>query len=142
MKRHWLFPAIVTALVLAGCQHGPSMPAAVPVKGQVLLPGGAPLRGGRLNFYPKDPSGLGGIEPFADVGQDGTFTVTTYQENDGAIPGSYVVTIEPVNYRAKGGNPAPLANAGQIPKKYQDKGTSDLTAEVKNEATELKLQLH
>jgi hypothetical protein len=117
------------------------MPAVVPVKGKILLPSGEPLRGGRLNFLPKNEAGLGGIEPFADIGQDGSFVVTTYQEKDGAIPGAYVVTISPIDYHAKGGNPLPLPNAGQIPKKYLGKETSDLTAEVKHEATELTLQM-
>jgi len=141
MKRQRLLLPLVVVLAVTGCQRSPSMPAVVPVKGKVLLPGGEPLRGGRLNFIPKNPSGLGGIEPFADIGQDGTFTVTTYQENDGAIPGAYVVTISPVDYKAKGGNPVKLPNAGQIPKKYLEEATSDLTADVKGEATELTLQL-
>jgi hypothetical protein len=141
MMRQRLLLALVATLVLAGCQRGPSMPAVVPVKGKVLLPGGEPLRGGRLNFLPKNPAGLGGIEPFADIGQDGTFSVTTYQENDGAIPGTYVVTITPVNFKAKGGNPVRLPNAAQIPNKYLEEATSDLTADIKGEATDLTLQL-
>src|SRR5262249_33645207 len=132
MIRQRLLLGLAVALAVVGCQRAPSMPGVVPVKGKVLLPGGEPLRGGRLNFLPKNPSGLGGIEPFADIGQDGTFTVTTYQENDGAIPGEYVVTISPVNYKAKGGNPVKLPNAEQIPKKYQDGATSDLTASIKS----------
>jgi hypothetical protein len=52
--------------------------------------------GALVVFHPKDPKvekQIGG-KPFGKVGEDGTFTLTTYAENDGAPEGEYGVTID------------------------------------------------
>jgi hypothetical protein len=114
---------ILLAAVASGCfSRGPSLPSTVAVKGKILLPGGQPLRAGRLEFIPdvKPP----GFDGFADVHKDGTFVVQTFKGDDGVVPGSYTVVVSPFDYHAPGGNPQPLAVV--IPKRYQDAKTSDL----------------
>jgi hypothetical protein len=119
---------ILAVTLVAGCSgSGPSLPEVVPVQGKVLLANGEPLRGGRLIFSPKE-NNLGGIEPFADVEKDGSFTVTTYQLNDGCIPGQYVVSLTP--YLFKSGTAVKLPNVEQIPRRYLSAETSDLLVEI------------
>jgi hypothetical protein len=88
---------------------------------------GMPLPTGRVTLHPKDNPG--GVEAFGDVQKDGTFTLTTYKPNDGAIPGSYVVTLEPFCYES--GNPTRIQD-GLIPPRYQSTATSDLVVELKD----------
>jgi hypothetical protein len=59
------------------------------------------------------------------------------------VPGTYVVTISPFNYRSKTGSPTKVAGAGQIPARYGDAATSDLKVTIKAEGgNDLNLQLH
>src|SRR5262249_8325025 len=70
--------------VLAGCNRGPKM---LPVSGKVIY-NGRPLEFGVVMFQP--PSGQpaqGQIQP------DGTFTLSTYRLNDGAVVGKHKVRV-------------------------------------------------
>jgi hypothetical protein len=119
-----LFPLFL----LAGCtSQGPTLPTAVEAKGKVLLPDGRPLSGGRVTLNPQAATE---VEAFGDVNPDGTFALTTYKPGDGAVPGTYVVTVSPFNYRSKTGNPTRIANAAQIPARYGDAATSDLKVTI------------
>jgi hypothetical protein len=63
---------------------------AFPVTGKVLLPGGSPLRAGRVEFIPvKEP----GLLAHGKIATDGTFTLQTRNPGDGAIPGEYKIRI-------------------------------------------------
>jgi hypothetical protein len=119
-----LFPLAL----LAGCtSQGPTLPATVEARGKVLLPDGRPLPGGRVTLNPQAATE---VEAFGDVNPDGTFTLTTYKPGDGAVPGTYVVTVSPFNYRSKTGSPTKIAAAGQIPARYGDAGTSGLKVTI------------
>jgi hypothetical protein len=119
-----LFPLTL----LAGCfSQGPTLPTAVEAKGKVLLPDGRPLTGGRVTLNPQAATE---VEAFGDVNPDGTFTLTTYKPGDGAVPGTYVVTVSPFNYRSKTGSPTKIAGAAQIPARYGSAGTSDLKVTI------------
>jgi hypothetical protein len=129
----------LTAALLSGCgSQGPAMPSSVPAKGVLLLPGGAPLAFVRVKFKPKDPAG---VEAFADTDKDGRFVLNTYKVGDGAVPGQYVVSIEPYDYKDRSGSPKKNAAAGQIPRRYLEDATSDLTVEVAaDKALEVRLK--
>jgi len=114
------------------------LPAVVPAKGVIQLASGQPIREGRLELTPKDK---GGVEAFGDVKPDGSFTLTTYKRDDGAVPGRYVVKISPYNYAAPGGSPARIRSAGQIPGKYLEAETSKLEVEIKKPDNDLHLRL-
>jgi hypothetical protein len=119
-----LFPLAL----LAGCtSRGPTLPTAVEAKGKILLPDGRPLPGGRVTLNPQAATE---VEAFGDVNPDGTFALTTYKPGDGAVPGNYVVTVSPFNYRSKTGSPTKIAAAGQIPARYGDTTTSDLKVTI------------
>jgi hypothetical protein len=117
-------------LLAGGCSRTyPPNPKTYPVNGKILLPGGSPLTGGRLTFHSKDPDHAV-IEPFAELEPDGSFKPTTFQQNDGLLPGTWVVTVSPRSYKT--GGPRSV-NADRIPRRYQDERSSPLVLEVKEE---------
>ena len=93
----WAAVMVFASLGCSGSQ-GPPLPATVPAKGSVALPGGQPLKAGRVVLNPQDS---GGVEAFGDLKPDGTFTLTTYKQGDGAVPGHYIATISPYNYATR-----------------------------------------
>jgi hypothetical protein len=134
---------VVALALLAGCERQrPPLPATVPAKGTIYLPGGQPLRAGRVILVPKSNQKIGRVvvEAFGDV-EDGKFTLTTYQPGDGAVPGEYVATVSPFNYRSKTGSPVRLPNAKEIPQRYQDEATSDWAVEITPEGNDLTLRM-
>src|SRR3954465_12776818 len=75
---------LLMLVILAGCNRGPKM---VPVTGKVIY-NGRPLEFGVVMFQP--PSGQpaqGQIQP------DGTFNLSTYRLNDGAVVAKHKVRI-------------------------------------------------
>src|SRR5690349_18876722 len=88
----WLFRLTALGLVLAvaaGCGSGNTSP----VRGKVVFKDGKPLNGGLVVFRPVDQKLQ--VSSRGDIHQDGTFTLGTYQEGDGAIPGKYQAAITP-----------------------------------------------
>ena len=86
---------LVGTLALAGCGGG-GKPGAVPAGGKVTYRKATVPAGALVVFHPADPAAekrIGG-KPFAKVGDDGTFALTTYAEGDGAPEGEYGVTID------------------------------------------------
>jgi hypothetical protein len=83
----------VAALALLGpsCGKGGRKPV-FPVEGRVLV-GKQPAAGALVIFHPVEDDGDPN-KPRARAGEDGTFSLTTYAEGDGAPAGEYVVTVE------------------------------------------------
>ena len=133
MKRSSFVPAplllgSVLCLLLGGCGGGHELDTAV-VQGTVLYQG-KPLPYGTISFQPQaGPPAMGKIQA------DGSFTLSTYGNGDGAIVGPHKVLITATATDA-GTAPAADSNtemrAGQsvIPTKYSSFSTSGLTAEV------------
>ena len=139
LRRGILFVLVLGLLPLAGCaRRGPALPETVAARGKVLLPNGQPMRGGRIQLNKIDPPS---VDSFGDVAADGSFTLTTYTLDDGAVPGRYVVTISPYNYRHKSGSPVKADGAAQIPAKYLETETSKLEVEVKDGENVLEVRL-
>jgi hypothetical protein len=139
LRRSTVLALVLGLLPFAGCANrGPALPQPVAARGKVLLPSGQPLRGGRIQFNRLDPPN---VDAFGDVAADGSFVLTTYQPDDGAVPGRYVVTISPYNYKHKSGSPVKLDSAAQIPAKYLEAETSKLEVEIKNESNVLEVKL-
>ena len=61
-----------------------------PVRGEVFV-NGKPAPGALVHLHPRDKQN--GRPAFATVQQDGSFQLTTYATNDGAVPGEYAVTV-------------------------------------------------
>jgi hypothetical protein len=116
----WL-PAVVLAMC-GGCSGADSedRPDTYPVRGQVLQSNGAPLPGGVIEFHAKD---FPGNDAMGLIQKDGTFAVGTFAKADGAVPGRYVVTVDPKV-------PGITKTGGPVPKKFSSDDTSPIKVEV------------
>lgn len=123
---------IAVALAIAGCSRGNRLETA-PVHGKVTYQA-KPLPTGSVIFVPvtAGPTAEANLQP------DGTYTLGTYDENDGVVPGEYKVMII-----AMSESPTPLEaedvkpGAGPkslIPSRYGDTEKSGLRATVKADA--------
>ena len=112
-----------------------NMKKTFPVHGEVYLDG-QPGQGVKVMLSPKESPGSSG--PSGDVGEDGTFQISTYVENDGAPAGEYVLTF---TYRDPN---APLMITFDTPEepddfkgKYADPKTSKHPLSVAEDATDV-----
>jgi hypothetical protein len=129
------------AFVVVGCGKGPKRPDVARVSGVVKFDG-KPVEGATITFSNnKSPRIATGM-----TDASGTYQLTTFSTNDGAIPGEHVVTISkfdqpagtatsPEDYakmmQGKKGNVAPPGKAkGSLPAEYADPGKSGLKRTV------------
>ncbi|MDX2038749.1 MAG: hypothetical protein SFX72_19035 [Isosphaeraceae bacterium] len=137
--------ALPMMTIFSGCGDDSGLAQRSPVSGKVSYKG-QPLAKGLISFIPGAPDGR------AATGQitDGKYQLTTQDENDGAFPGTYTVTIAarvvdmtqateaakkkgatsaalPQDFAAKANKDA----KNEIPEKYSLPTTSGLKAEVK-----------
>jgi hypothetical protein len=82
----WAMLALLCGVSL-GC--GDSKVKAFPARGEVFVDG-QPADGAKIHFHPLDESRP---PAFATVQPDGSFALTTYEEDDGAATGDYRVTV-------------------------------------------------
>ncbi|WDI43151.1 hypothetical protein [Bremerella sp. P1] len=131
MSKFLLISAAFAALMLVGCGDG--RPSRVKVSGQVLL-NGEPLTfkgDGFVQVIPADNRpATGKINP-----SDGTFTLTTFENGDGVVPGEHPVTVL-VNALGPGGQSVNL-----LPREYADATTSELTVVINEPTDSLKIEL-
>jgi hypothetical protein len=88
----------------------------------VVTLNGIPFAGARVMFVPKKGPAAMGV---AD--KDGRYILTTFEENDGAVPGQYRVSItaQAAPTPEKAGSPQ-----ATVPAKYGDPEKSELTCEI------------
>ena len=123
---------------------------------------GEPVPAGSISFVPEEDGGHGA----AGMIKDGVYTLSTLGEEDGALPGKYRVTVDgrkadqekmkiaAKKYTEKLGFKGEMATIPQdvqakilsqtkstIPGKYQIPDTTDLRAEVKEQANTLDFEL-
>ena len=129
--------AAVTCLA-AGC-GGDQLPVA-PAEGKVLLDG-KPLEFGAVMLQPEaGPPARGTISP------DGSFTLSTYGNGDGAIIGKHRVRITCFESQRPGYEPdtsqgEPGVGESLIPRKYQRLEQSGLEFEIKEQNEPLVFEL-
>lgn len=122
-----LFPTLLAALLLAGCEKAQVFPPVYPVQGKVALDGKA-TPGAFVVFHPKNATEPNAPRPSAYVDKDGIFRLTTFKSQDGAPPGDYVVTVE-LRQTVKNGDEVQLG-PNQLPGQYSQPNTSTLLAKV------------
>ena len=117
--------AVSLLLFIAGCAKKGGLETA-PVSGKVTYRGKA-LSTGTVMFVPGEgPAATG------EIGNDGTYKLTTYKTDDGAVIGLHKVTITALQGmdgalpELRSGTPGPL-----VPAKYLNAESSGLTADVK-----------
>jgi hypothetical protein len=110
----------------AGCSTGTKL---VPVSGKVMIDGEV-LKHGVVQVAP-----AGSRPSFADIGPDGTFTFTTYKNNDGIAPGTHPVAV--IAHETLG----PGSQRWHAPKKYMSTSTSGLTVTIDKPRQDLVIEL-
>lgn len=130
-----LFCAVLTS----GCGSGG--PVTIPVRGTVKY-NGQPLTNGTVVFSPAN-QGEGRVAQ-AEIGADGTFALSTFRPGDGAIAGTYAVSVtstikgtEPIE-RDRGTG---IGGKSAIPSHYANPTTSGLTETIGNSRKVLTLEL-
>jgi len=132
----------VLALILSGCGGNRNRPRTAKVTGVVTYDG-KPIPSGSLLFVP-----VGGGSPAqGNIATDGTYTLGTFTESDGAILGDFKVMITAWS-QPRGGPGLPedaiRGDAGPIsliPEIYGDLEKSGLTATVKDEKNTINFDL-
>jgi len=148
-----LASSMVGVLIILGCGDDTGLEKRYPVRGTVTYQGKA-VDHGTINFMPA--TGGSGRAAGASI-ENGSYSLTTASEGDGALPGAYNVTVTALEVSdnaelkaiAKGGQfhhdkdfAKATANAKSlIPKKYASLTTSDLKAEVKPESNKFDFDL-
>src|SRR5579884_1728724 len=84
------FGVLPLLLLVVGC-GGSNRPATAPVQGVLQWEDGQPISGVSVRFVPSDDKG--GREAVGYTGKDGAFTLSTFSQGDGAIPGDYTVVV-------------------------------------------------
>jgi hypothetical protein len=123
---------VLVAGVLGCGESRPSIGHVYEVKGKVVLPDGKPLSRGRIYFVRTD----GALSSNGTIGTDGTFSLTTGSDGEGAPPGEYKVRIEPDDPNTL---PTKRNPNGKLPfsAKYLDEDTSNLTVTVEPKPNQL-----
>lgn len=117
---------------LAGCGS-----RTYPVKGVVVWPDGKPateLAGYAVTFEAVEAK----VGATGDVQADGTFTVGTYRDGDGAVPGRHRVALTPPDPLHDVDKPRPKA---ALPPRYRSLEKSGLVVTVERKTNEVTLQV-
>lgn len=118
-------------VVLAGCGG-----KTVPINGRAKFKDGSDvsaLQGYEVNLQADG----GGASSYGTIEPDGTFKISTFGQNDGAVPGKHRVTVTP----SASPDPDKPPPKPVIPPKYGAFETSGLTVEVKPGQSEVELEL-
>jgi hypothetical protein len=112
---------------MIGCGGG--RPKRVPVSGRVLIDG-QPLTYGFIRLVPQNARPAS-----AEIGPDGRFTLKTFEDGDGAVLGTHIVTIAANEYVSE------TVQRWHAPKKYADPATSGLTTTITGPTNSLVIPL-
>lgn len=118
--------AALAILPSLGCGKADSRVPVHPVSGAIQFRG-QPVTGAFVSLHPKTAA-EGVPNPRGTVAKDGTFVVSTYDGNDGAPEGDYVVTVQWYKPVRQGNDLVGGPNA--LPAKYASPRTSDVQIRV------------
>ena len=80
--------------MLAGCGGDPDLPKLGRVSGTVKYKG-QPVTKGLVTFVPAGGAGAQtGQSATGEIGPDGSFTLSTFENNDGAVLGEHIVVVQ------------------------------------------------
>ena len=118
---------LLMPVVLCGCGDG--RPDRVLVSGQVLIDG-EPLTYGFIRFVPQGGRPAGG-----KLSDEGRFTLSCYDKNDGITPGKHRVEVDGSEWLSD------RERKWHAPPKYFRYNTSDLIQEITKSTDSLVIQL-
>jgi hypothetical protein len=121
----------VLALACSACGRGQK--PLYQVRGKVLVDG-KPTPHALVVFHRLGETDPDAVRPRAKVAEDGTFTLTTFESEDGAPAGEYAVTVEWWLSRRRGADEAPV---NRLAARYAKPATSGLRATVAEGQNEL-----
>ncbi|AMV35164.1 hypothetical protein VN12_23765 [Pirellula sp. SH-Sr6A] len=146
----------IATLLLCGCTPASSNPKTYPITGTVTK-GGKAVSGAQIVFVSVEQ---GGQSAFATTDNDGKYQLMTFEPNDGAMPGTYVIKVSKYEGGAapSGGetrnltpeeeeklyNPdekAPPPPKNGLPEKYASEVTSGLKHTVPTAASTFDIEL-
>ncbi len=116
MKEWGVVCMLLCAVACLGCGDG--RPKRVPISGKVRIDG-KPLERGFIQVVSATDRAATG-----EIGADGAFRLTTYEDNDGCVLGKHTVVV------IANENQGPYALKWHAPKEYSNAATSDATLEV------------
>ncbi|QEH39010.1 hypothetical protein OJF2_76220 [Aquisphaera giovannonii] len=118
--------AAAASFPLSGCgsSSGEVNTATLPVKGVVTYKG-KPLTSGVINFEPE----AAGTEAHGAIGPDGSFTLTSYKDGDGAVAGPHRVAVSGTSKK------------DGVPAKYKNVSSSGVVVEVAEGKAEYRVDL-
>jgi hypothetical protein len=127
----------VVAILIAGCSsEGMEHPPTYSVTGKVTYKGETVPKGG-ISFH-----GGEGRPASGKIQPDGTYSLSTFSEGDGAVAGHYTVSIVANEAdTTKMPRPGEKPPKDLVPKKYSRPETSGLTADVEKKANEVNFDL-
>lgn len=129
MRNNWPSIGVTAVLALAsltGC--GERRPPTYPVTGKVTFPDGKPLAGGTVEFE-SEVASAEGLNARGEIQADGTFSMTTYEPDDGAIEGRHRVIVH-APQPADSGNMSGPPPAPVLHPRFRSFETSGLTITV------------
>ena len=130
----WRLLSVFAALALAGCN---AEPLTHPVSGAVTFSDGSAVSVGLIEFLPT----AGGPSPRGVIQPGGTYSLTTYEADDGAPTGDYAVLVSQPQLAVGAMRPAPEGHddehhngespgASIVPTQYGRRASSPLRATV------------
>ena len=137
MVQRALFGLAICLLVACGCAPPGSAPT-VKVTG-VLTRKGTPVPNASVTFTPSTGRPANGV-----TDAEGKFTLSTFANDDGAVPGSHRVSVASMTIPPMPGTPEARTASpqGEFPARFSNPDTSGLVAEVKpGQNNDLKLDI-
>jgi hypothetical protein len=131
-RRAFLVGLGLAALGVSSCGKTDGRKPTFPVSGKVVL-GQSPVAHATVILHPVGDADPNAVKPRGTTKADGSFTLTTYDGNDGAPAGEYRVTVE-----LWLGSAGDLGPTSRLPARYARPESSGLTAIVAAGRTELK----
>lgn len=122
------FASAFAGLVGCGSGQDPNRLPTFPASGQISFQG-KPVPGAFIVLHPKGANSSDEVvRPRAQVKDDGTFELTSYETGDGAPAGDYVLTVQWHKFVKHGNDVAPGPNV--LPRIYASPDKSPVTVKI------------
>lgn len=136
MRDTWILISLVAAIAFAaGCNRGPQT---YPVNGTVIFEDGSPLTTGGVVFTELIAAEGGGMNARGAIDSDGTFQLTTFTDNDGALPGNHRFLVkadrDAEDYTKRGIIPRPV-----IDERFENYDTSELEFAIEEGTNDIEI---